>query len=64
MKKGGQVAEPFILVKICYNNVSFKELKNINFLALADIKPFGRACLFAMLLLIGLALFYTPGVFV
>ena len=35
-----------------------------NFLASADIKPFGRACLFAMLLLIGPALFYTPGVFV
>ena len=32
--------------------------------ASADIKRFGRACLFAMLLLIGPALFYTPGVFV
>ena len=26
--------------------------------------PLGRTCLFALLLLIGLALFYTPGVFV
>ena len=34
-----------------------------NFLASADIKPFGRVYLFAMLLLIGLALFYIPGVF-
>ena len=48
--------------------MSFKELqifdKVINFLASADIKPFDCACLFAMLLLIGPALFYTPGVFV
>ena len=48
--------------------VSFKELqifdKVANFLASADIKPFDHACLFAMLLLIGPALFYTPGVFV
>ena len=35
-----------------------------NFLASADIRVFGRTCLFAMLLLIGLALFYTPGVVV
>ena len=33
--------------------------KNFNFLASADIKAFGRTCLFAMLLLIGLALFYS-----
>ena len=61
------MTKPIILVKICYF-VSFKELqifdKVANFLASADIKPFGRACLFAMLLLIGPALFYTPGVFV
>ena len=35
----------------------------IYFLASADIKPFGHTCLFAVLLLIGLALFYTPDVF-
>ena len=51
--KGGQVTKPIILGKICYNIVSFKELQ-----------IFGCACLFAMLLLIGPALFYTPGVFV
>ena len=49
-------------------NVLFKELKIFdkvrNFLASADIKPFGCACLFAVLLLIGLALFYTLSVFV
>ena len=35
-----------------------------NFLASADIRVFGHTCLFAMLLLIGLTLFYTPGVLV
>ena len=42
----------------------FKELKIVlvkyNFLALADIRVFGRTCLFAMLLLIGLTIFYVP----
>ena len=58
-KKGGQVTKPIILVKICYNIVCHSRS---NLLALADIKPFGRAYLFAMLLLIGPALF-TPQVF-
>ena len=38
--------------------------KVANFLASADIKAFGCTCLFAMLLLIGLVIFYTQGVFV
>ena len=36
----------------------FKHIFN-NFLDSADIKIFGYTCLFAMLLLIGLTLFYT-----
>ena len=47
--------------------MSLKELKIFlisNFLASADIKVYDRICLFAMVLLIGLALFYTQGVFV
>ena len=47
--------------------MSFKQLKRSlinNFLASADIKVFGRTYLFTMLLLIGLTLFYTQGVFV
>ena len=40
--------------------VSFKELKKFNFLASTDIKAFGHTCL----LLIGLTLFYSQGVFV
>ena len=66
VKKGGQVTKPIILVKICYNIVchsrSYKYLIKYNFLASADIKSFGCACLFAMLLLIGPAL-CTPQVF-
>ena len=54
-----------ILVKMCYNIVchsrSYKYLIS-NFLASADIKPFGFTYLFAMLLLIGPA-FFTPQVF-
>ena len=38
------------------------ENKVTNFLASADIRVFGRTCLLTMLLLIGFALFYTPGV--
>ena len=60
------MTKSIILAKICYNIVchsrSYKYLSN--FLASADIKPFGHACLFAMLLLIGPTLFYTSGVFV
>ena len=43
------MTKPIIVVKICYK-------------ASTDIKVFGRTYLFAMLLLIGLALF-TPRVF-
>ena len=46
-----------------YNILSLKD-RSSNFLTSAHIKPFGCACLFAMLLLIDLALFYIPGVFV
>ena len=56
------MTKPIILVKICYKLLKIVLVSN--FLASADIRVFGRTCLFAMLLLIGLALFYTPGVFV
>ena len=59
MKKGGQVTKPIILVikelQIFDKVTSWPQLIS-NF--------FGRACLFAMLLLIGPTLFYTPGVFI
>ena len=67
---GGQVTKPIILVKICYKLLYvIQGVKNsfgkvANFLASADIRVFGRTCLLTMLLLIGLALFYTQGVFV
>lgn len=38
--------------------------KYFNFLGLADIKVFGHTYLFEMLLLTGLTLFHTQGVFV
>ena len=65
-EKRWQVTKPIILVKICYNIIVRHSRfdKVHNFLASADIKPFGRACLFAMLLLISPTLFYTPGAFV
>ena len=44
-------------MKICY-----KQLYVIQGAASADIRVFGHTCLFVMLLLIGLTLFYTPGV--
>ena len=50
-----------ILVKTCYNIVCHSRSYKYC-LASADIKPFGHACLFAMLLLIDPALF-TPQVF-
>ena len=67
--KGGQVTKPIILVKICYKLLYViqgveNSFGKFNFLASADIRAFGRTCLLTMLLLIGLALFYTPGVFV
>ena len=64
------MTNPIILVKICYKLlyvIQFVENsfgKVANFLASTDIRVFGSTCLFAMLLLIGLALFYTQGVFV
>ena len=59
-----------IIVKICYKLLYvIQVVKKINFLisnflASTDIKVFGRTYLFAILLLIGLTLFYTQGVFV
>ena len=68
--KGGQVTKPIILVKYAINYfISFKEFKIFlikynNFLASANIKVLVTPTyLFAMLLLIGLATLYTPGVF-
>ena len=64
------MTKPIIVVKICYKLLYViqvdKRLKILisDFLASADIKVFGCTYLFAMLLLIGLALFYTQGVFV
>ena len=65
--KGGQVTKPIILVKICYKLLYvIQGVENwlSNFLASADIRVFGRTYLLAMLLLIGLAPLYNPGVFV
>ena len=59
------MTKPIILVKICYKTiVSLNISDKVSYMASADIKVFGYTYLFAMLLLIGLALFYTPGVFV
>ena len=64
-KKGGQVTKSIILVKLWYVIKGVKYIDKVcNFMASADIKVFGHTCLFAMLLLIGFALFYTPGVLV
>ena len=51
---------------ICYKLLYVIQLVENSFgkVTSADIRVFGRTCLFAMLLLIGFALFYTPGVFV
>ena len=54
------MTKPIIVVKIYYKLLRFLIS---NFFASADIKVFGRTCLFAMLLLIGLALFLHPGCF-
>ena len=65
VQKGGQVTKPIIIVKMPCNIVchSSKRILNkmFNFLALLDIRVFGRLYLW---LLIGLALFYTQAVFV
>ena len=59
------MTKPIILVKICYKLLYVIQLvENSNFLATAHIRVFGCTCLFAMLLLIDLALFHTPGVIV
>ena len=62
------MTKPIIVAKICckllYVNQVDKRVLISNFLASTDIKVFGCTYLFAMLLLIGLALFYTQGVFV
>ena len=62
------MTKPIIIVKICYKllyviQVVKKIFDKSNFLASTDIKVFGRTYLFAMLLLIGLALFLHPGCF-
>ena len=58
--KTNHTCENMLYIILCV----IQGVTNICFLASADIKRFGRACLFAMLLLIGPTLFYTPGVFV
>ena len=61
------MTKPIIVVKICYKLLYViqvvKRFLISNFLASTDIKVFGRTYLFAMLLLIGLALFLHPGYF-
>ena len=61
------MTKPIIVVKMCYKLLYViqvvKKFLISNFLASTDI-VFGRTYLFTMLLLIGLALFYTQGVFV
>ena len=62
------MTKPIIVVTICYKllyviQVVKKTFDISNFLASTDIKVFGRTYLFAMLLLIGLALFLHPGCF-
>ena len=56
------MTKPIVFVKICYNIVSHS--RSLIYFAswpqlISNLLP-----LFAVLLLIGLALFYTPGVFV
>ena len=61
------MTKPIIVVKICYKLLYViqvvKRFLISNFLASNDIKVFGRTYLFAMLLLIGLALFLHPRCF-
>ena len=61
------MTKPIIVVKICYKLLYvIQEVKRFlisNFLASNDIKVFGRTYIFAMLLLIGLALFLYPRCF-
>ena len=63
------MTKSIILVKIHYKlSYVIQELKIVlkvtYFLASADIRVFGHTCMFAMFLLIGLALFNAQGVFV
>ena len=59
------MTKSIIVVTMCYKLLCHSSRFLIrNFLASTDIIVFGRTYLFAMLLLIGLALFYTQGVFV
>ena len=61
------MTKPIIVVIICYKLLYViqvvKKILISTFLASTDIKVFGRTYLFAMLLLIGLALFLYPGCF-
>ena len=60
------MTKPIIIVTICYKLLHVIQLSRFlisNFLASTDVKVFGRTYLFAMLLLIGLALFLYPGCF-
>ena len=61
------MTKPIIVVKICYKLFYViqvvKKIFISNFLTSTDIKVFGHTYLFAMLLLIGLALFFIPRVF-
>ena len=67
INKGGQVTKPCNhSCEICYKILYVIQVEWFlvsNFLALADIKVFGRTYLFTMLLLIGLTLFLHPGCF-
>ena len=61
------MTKPIILVKVRYKLLYvIQEVEN-SFGKVTSwpqlISVFGRTCLFAMLLLIDLTLFYTPGVF-
>ena len=62
------MTKPIIVVKICYKLLYViqvvKRVLISNFLASTDIKVFSRTYLFATLLLIGLACFYTQSVFI
>ena len=66
--KGGQVTKPIVLVKICYKLLYVSQGVKNCFGKVTSwpqlISEFGRTYLLTMLLLIGLALFYTQGVFV
>ena len=58
------MTKSIIVVTICYKLLCHSSRFLIsNFLASTDINVFGRTYLFAMLLLIGLALFLHPGCF-